>query len=249
LDGVGTLIDAAAELLGDGEQLGKLHRSVVLPFAPLVEKELLAQRVRFDKLVKQSIQNEDWRPLNEDSSVSGSAVDIFTMIGQALPMMLGSGLLLDDKIAKSFIRNIDSCIMSYALHCSGAIGEAPAVVMDAGWEAENAIDFTDMCIQMNSLDFAKEKVADFSGQLTLAMGQFPDDVEPDSRPFAGSLDIVSSCREKALRFVSGKIICCDMAETLLHGLYAPTPAGARIDQVLANLDELMGDLLELGLRI
>ena len=128
LQSVGLLIDAAAELLGEGAALSKLHKSVVMPFVPLVEKDLRSQRDRFDKLCRQSIENENWSPVNQDSSISSSVYDIFAMIGQQIPVMLGSGLLLDDSIAKQFIRNIDSCVMAYALHVSQGIADPPPVV-------------------------------------------------------------------------------------------------------------------------
>ena len=55
-------------------------------------------------MVNRCMENEKWVPLNLDQCVSGSTVDLFRMVGQTLPLMLDSGLLIDTDIANQYIR-------------------------------------------------------------------------------------------------------------------------------------------------
>jgi NTP pyrophosphatase (non-canonical NTP hydrolase) len=104
---VRVLVDASSELL-DGSALDKLHRGLAQTFVPLIQNELREQRKRFDDMVNRCMENEKWAPLNLDQCVSGSTVDLFRMVGQTLPLMLDSGLLIDTDIANQYIR---ACIL------------------------------------------------------------------------------------------------------------------------------------------
>jgi hypothetical protein len=103
LHAVRVLVDASAELL-DGSALDKLHSGLARTFVPLIQHELREQRKRFDDMVQRCMENEKWVPLNLDQCVSGSTVDLFRMVGQTLPLMLDSGLLIDTDIANQYIR-------------------------------------------------------------------------------------------------------------------------------------------------
>lgn len=107
LHAVRVLVDASAELL-DGHALDKLHSGLAQTFVPLIQNELREQRKRFDDMVNRCMANEEWVPLNPDQCVSGSTVDLFRMVGQTLPLMLDSGLLIDTDIANQYIR---ACIL------------------------------------------------------------------------------------------------------------------------------------------
>ena len=155
LHAVHVLIEASAELLGDGPTLDKLHSGLARKFVPLIQNELREQRKRFDDMVNRCMVNEQWIPMNADQCVSGSTVDLFVMVGKTLPLMLGSGLLIDTDIANQYIRecasycnavtafydysyrnyvwlvslcvtgNVDSCVMQYSLFVSKCCGTAP----------------------------------------------------------------------------------------------------------------------------
>lgn len=108
LHAVSVLIEASSELLvGDGRLLNKLHTGLAQRFVPLIQHELREQRKRFDDMVNRCMKNEDWKPMNDDEIVSGSTVDLFKLIGQTLPLMLGSGLLIDTDIANEYIRECE----------------------------------------------------------------------------------------------------------------------------------------------
>ena len=128
LGAINSIVEAASELLGEESRaLFKLQQTLVAPFEQLVEGELRMQQRKFDSMVEACIHNVDWRPLSEDQCVSGPTVDLFVLIGQTLPMVLGSGLLLNQKIEKLFIQNIDSSIMLYAMEGDGFQAPLPSM--------------------------------------------------------------------------------------------------------------------------
>eukprot|EP01052_Picozoa_sp_SAG31_P000364 SAG31_NODE_11_length_38734_cov_21.263854_14_plen_332_part_00 len=212
LQSVGLLIDAAAELLGQGDALSKLHKSVVMPFVPLVKQELKTQRVRFDKLCRQAIENENWSPVNQDSYISSSVYDIFVMIGQQVPVMLGSGLLLDDSIAKQFCQNIDSCVMAYSLHVREGIKDPPPLVpKPEKSKRRGSVEMVGR--RAASLDGATTRVGSAVQQL-----EEDDDEEDDIGAEPELVDeLVANCvRMNSLFFAADKVF--DFSEQLMFAM-------------------------------
>ena len=55
---------------------------------------------------------EQWSVVDEELKISSSAIDIFTMLTQALPMVIDSGLLLDEHSFNTLAQNVDGMVCS-----------------------------------------------------------------------------------------------------------------------------------------
>jgi hypothetical protein len=53
---------------------------------------------------------EQWSVVDEELKISSSAVDIFTMLTQSLPMVIDSGLLLDEQSVATLVQNVDGMV-------------------------------------------------------------------------------------------------------------------------------------------
>ena len=114
------VLDTLVEMYGDAA-LDKFD--IMSPFQRLVKRELEMQHLKFDKLVVQCMKVEDWSAINDEQCLSSSAVDIFTMLGQSLPMVMESGLLLVEENVSTLVQNVDGMIMKYAMHVLRSCGE------------------------------------------------------------------------------------------------------------------------------
>jgi hypothetical protein len=120
LNATRNLLDTLAELYGDKAHVKFVH--IMAPFQRLVKRELEMQHMKFDGLVEQCIKTDHWESIN-DQCLSASSVDIFTMLGQSLPMVMESGLLLIEENVTTLVQNVDGMIMKYAMHVLRSCGE------------------------------------------------------------------------------------------------------------------------------
>ena len=124
---VGNLLNATRNLLNTlaelyGEKALDKFADIMTPFQRLVKRELEMQHMKFDRLVEQCIKTDRWESIN-DQCLSASSVDIFTMLGQSLPMVMESGLLLIEENVTTLVQNVDGMIMKYAMHVLRSCGE------------------------------------------------------------------------------------------------------------------------------
>lgn len=120
LNATRNLLNTLAELYGEKAHVKFAH--IMEPFQRLVKRELEMQHMKFDSLVEQCIKTDRWESIN-DQCLSASSVDIFTMLGQSLPMVMESGLLLIDENVTTLVQNVDGMIMKYAMHVLRSCGE------------------------------------------------------------------------------------------------------------------------------
>lgn len=120
LNATRNLLNTLAELYG--EKAHVKFADIMTPFQRLVKRELEMQHMKFDGLVEQCIKTDRWESIN-DQCLSASSVDIFTMLGQSLPMVMESGLLLIEENVTTLVQNVDGMIMKYAMHVLRSCGE------------------------------------------------------------------------------------------------------------------------------
>ena len=117
-DVVETLVELQGEKAADKHQLTE-------PFQRLIRRELEQQAFKFTDAVENCIKSERWEPVDKEYWLSSSAIDIFTMLSQALPMIIGSGLLLVEDNMTTLVQNVDGMVMKYAMHILRSCGEKP----------------------------------------------------------------------------------------------------------------------------
>lgn len=109
-------------MFSDGDKAQVKFAHIMMPFQRLVKRELEMQHMKFDGLVEQAMITDHWESINE-MGLSASSVDIFTMLGQSLPMVMESGLLLIEENVNTLVQNVDGMIMKYAMHVLRSCGE------------------------------------------------------------------------------------------------------------------------------
>ena len=79
------------------------------------------------QVTEQCIKTEKFAPLSEEQPIGASAVDIFTMVAQSVPMIIHSGLLLVQANIDTLVQNIESIVMKYGQFCVRSCGPRPSM--------------------------------------------------------------------------------------------------------------------------
>eukprot|EP01045_Picozoa_sp_COSAG04_P009474 COSAG04_NODE_549_length_12731_cov_52.636479_2_plen_881_part_00 len=237
LRAVHVLVESAAELLGESACLDALHRQIVASLAGAISGELLQQRRNFDGMVRRCKEAEDWAGAGEDAgNVSSATIDLFAMVGQTLPLMLGSGLLIGGSagthLAETYVGNISSCVMEWALW----VGERGRAAAEEGGLAP-------ACVRLNSLIFGRAKIVSVADQLQDNAFVMDDAAQADDGLFAGSFEVLDVVVREAAERVA--LLAARGLRPALEALWAPTPAESRIDALLDELDDGVAGLFPL----
>eukprot|EP01050_Picozoa_sp_SAG11_P000264 SAG11_NODE_7_length_31267_cov_19.541966_2_plen_839_part_00 len=238
------LMETLIDLKGEAN-VGRFD--VMGPFLPLVRKEFEQQQTRYHEVTDRCIATEGWVCIGGDQHISSSAVDIFGCVGQSVPMIIHSGLLLVQANIDTLVQNIESIVMSYGQFVVRSCGERPAMSKkkkDKGGGANGAEEpayrtqtVEELCIRANNLEFAMKSITDIAHMIA-------DECEYDTLPLAGAIEVLEACIDQIVEHIGAKIAYADLEPMLFKGLWLPTPAASRIEVVLDELDEVMSQLFE-----
>lgn len=186
LNATRNLLNTLVELYGEKAHVKFAH--IMAPFQRLVKRELEMQHMKFDQLVEQCIKTDRWESIN-DQCLSASSVDIFTMLGQSLPMVMESGLLLIEENVTTLVQNVDGMIMKYAMHVLRSCGERAPLQKKREKKSEKLSSNMD-----NLRDKAAAKAAKKKHREASHAGKVID--RPDSAPEGGEEGEEEKEREK-----------------------------------------------------
>jgi hypothetical protein len=246
MDATRELMDTLVELKGERS---REKFDIMAPFMKLVLVEFEHQQIKFGEVTDRCIATETWKPLSNEQFISSSAIDIFAMVAQSVPMVLHSGLLLVQANIDTLVQNIESIVMRYGQFVVRSCGEKPPLSKkkdkhrtggDVAVPEYKRQTIEELCVRANNLEFACNSIRDTAN---LVAAECELDKSADM-PMANSIEVLESCIDRVVDYTGAKIVFSDLEAVLLRGLWAPTPAKSRVTDALNELDSAMSVLFE-----